>query len=291
MILRATVLACAVLAAAAGCAGDDAGGSEPVLVPSAFKEVVLAELKQADLESEPGYDMKVRALEGPDRVELAIGDAFAEYEADPDRRDEIVAGLVDEAKRRLDGGIGEVPYEEAKGDLMPLLQPAFALRGWDFEPASTEAPGNLSVVYVVDTGDSFTVVRPEDVERWGASLEEVHEVALDNLERQTDDEEPLLCEPSGNWELCGWSTSDGYDATRMIAPGLRRQIEQEYDGAEAVYAAPMDDVYVALPRQAIERGSSEELLRTKVARDFQTADNPVSPELFVERGGELVLLK
>ncbi len=174
---------------------------------------------------------------------------------------------------------------------MPLLQPRFAVRGWDFEPAATEMPGNLDVVYLVDTGDSQTVVRPEDVERWGTSVEEIHEVALANLKRQTDEDAPLLCEPSGNWELCGWSTSDGYDATRMIVPGLRRQIVQEYDGAPAVYAVPMDNVFVALPREAIERGNAEELLRTKVARDFQTADNPVSPELFVERDGELVLLK
>jgi uncharacterized protein YtpQ (UPF0354 family) len=290
VLLRATLLACAVLAAAAGCAADKAGG-EPELVPSSFKEIVLAELKSAGLESEPGYDMNVRAFEGPNRVELAINDDFAEYEADPDRRDEIVAGLVAEATRLLEGGIGDLPYEDAKDDLMPLLQPAFVVRSWDFEPAATEAPGNLSLVYVVDTGDSRIVVRPEDVERWGVSLEDVDEVSLGNLERQTDDEEPLFCEPSGNWELCGWSTSDGYDATRMMVPGLRRQIVQEYDGDQAVYAVPMDNVFVALPREAIERGNSEELLRIKVARDFQTSDNPVSPELFVERDGELVLLK
>jgi uncharacterized protein YtpQ (UPF0354 family) len=290
VILRTTLLACAVLAALAGCAGDNTGGGEPELVPSAFKEVVLAELKQADLEAEPGYDMNVRAFQGPNRVELPIGEAFDEYEADPGRRDEIVAGLVAEATSRLDEGIADVSYEEAADDLMPLLQPAFAVRGWDFEPAATDAPGNLNVVYVVDTGESLTVVRPEDVERWGASVEELHEVSLDNLERQTDDEEPLLCEPSGNYQLCGWSTSDGYDATRMIVPGLRRQIVQEYDGRPAVYAVPMDNVFVALPQIAVE-GASEELLRTKVARDFQTSDNPVSPELFVERDGELVLLR
>jgi hypothetical protein len=290
VVLRATVLVCAALAAAAGCAGDNAGGGEPELVPSAFKEVVLAELKQADLESEPGYDMNVRAFQGPNRVELPIGDAFDEYEADPGRRDEIVGGLVDEATRRLEEGIGDVPYEDAKGDLMPLLEPAFAVRGWDFEPATTEAPGNLNVVYVVDAGDSLTVVRPEDVERWGTSLEEVHEIALDNLERQTDEEQPLLCEPSGSYQLCGWSTSDGYDATRMVVPSLRRQIMEEYDGRPAVYGVPMENVFVALPLIAV-KGQNEELLRTKLARDFQTADNPVSSELFAERDGELVLYK
>jgi len=290
VILRATVLACAVLAAVAGCAGDNAGGGEPELVPSAFKEIVLAELNSADLESEPGYDMNVRASQGPDRVELAIDDDFDAYEADPGRRDEIVAALVAEAKAQLDEGIADVAYEDAEADLMPLLVPAFETRGWDFEPAATEMAGNLSVVYLVDTEDSRIVVRPEDVERWGTSVEELHEVAIDNLERQTDEEQPLLCEPSGSYELCGWSTSDGYDATRMIVPALRQQIMEEYDGRPAVYGVPMDNVFVALPLIAV-KGQNEELLRTKLARDFQTADNPVSPEIFAERDGELVLYK
>ena len=76
----------------------------------------------------------------------------------------------------------------------------------------------------------------------------------------------------------------------MIVPGLRRQIREEYDGRPAVYGVPMDNVFVALPLIAV-KGQNEELLRTKLARDFQTADNPVSPEIFAERDGELVLYK
>jgi uncharacterized protein YtpQ (UPF0354 family) len=286
----AALLVCALLAAAAvGCGGDEP--DEPELVPSAFKEVVLAALRSADLEPQPGYDLNVSAFDGPNRVDLAINDEFDEYEADPGRQDEIVAGIVEEAQQRLDAGLADVPLEDAREDLMPLLQAPFDVRGYGFEPAGSEAPGDLSVVYVVDTGDSMTVVTPEDVERWGTSVEELHEVALANLQRQTDEDEPLLCEPSGAWELCGWSTSDGYDATRMIVPGLRRQIVREYEGAPAVYAVPMNNVFVALPRLAIEQGDSEELLRIKVQRDFQTSDNPVSPELFVEKDGELVVLR
>ncbi len=151
-------------------------------------------------------------------------------------------------------------------------------------------PGNLELVYVVDAEDGFTVVRPEDVERWGTTVEEVHDVAVNNLLRQTNEEEPLLCEPSGDQELCGWATSDGYDATRMVVPGLRRQIVREY-GGPAVYAVPMDNVFVALPLELLDRGDNAERLRARVEQDFQTSETPVSPELFVERNGELALLK
>jgi uncharacterized protein YtpQ (UPF0354 family) len=286
----AALLACAVLAtAAAGCGGEEA--EAPELVPSAFKEVVLGALRQAELEPQPGYDLNVSAFAGPNRVDLAIGDEFDQYEADPARQEEIVAGIVEEARQRLEAGVDGLSLEDASENVMPLLQAPFDVRSFGFEPARTEAPGDLSVVYVVDTGDSMTVLTSEDVERWGTTPEELHELAVANLERRTDEDEPLLCEPSGAWELCGWSTSDGYDATRMIVPGLRRQIMREYDGSDAVYAVPMNNVFVALPRLAIEQSGSEELLRTKVERDFQTSDAPVSPELFVEQDGELVVLE
>jgi hypothetical protein len=121
-------------------------------------------------------------------------------------------------------------------------------------------------------------------------VEELHEIAVGNLLRVTNDEEELFCEPSGNQELCGWSTSDGYDATRMIGPGLWRQIVREY-GGPAACTAPMENVFVALPLDLLERGNTEELFRAKVQRDFETSDNPFSPDVYVERDGRLVVWK
>jgi hypothetical protein len=115
-------------------------------------------------------------------------------------------------------------------------------------------------------------------------------VAVANLLRQTNEDEKLLCEPAGDQELCGWSGTDGYDATRMIVPGLRRQIVREY-GGPAVYAVPMDNVFVALPLEVLDNRVNAERLRARVEQDFQTSENPVSPELFVERNGELALLR
>jgi uncharacterized protein YtpQ (UPF0354 family) len=291
VLLRAALIACLLAAALAGCArGDDDSADASALVQSSFKEVVVAELKKAGLEAEPGLDLNAFAFDGPNRVDLALDEAFDEYEADPEREDEIVAGLVEEAENRLEEGVSGLSLDEARPDLMPLLQGTVDLRTYGFEPAEGDFPGNASVVYVVDADDSYTVVRPEDVERWGTTVEELHEIAVGNLLRMTNDEEELLCEPSGNQELCGWSTSDGYDATRMIVPDLRRQIVREY-GGPAAYAAPMDNVFVALPLDLLERGNTEELFRTKVQRDFATSDHPFSPDVYVERDGKLVVWK
>jgi uncharacterized protein YtpQ (UPF0354 family) len=290
MLLRAALVACLLAALLAGCSGENGedSASSTLLAPSSFQEVVVAELRGAGLEAEPGAELEVRAIRGPNWVQLDLTEAFESYEQDPGRRDELVAGVVEVAEQRLDAGVGDTALDDVRSDVMPLLKAPFELRTYGFEPAATPFPGDLAIIYAVDTPEAFTIVQPQDVEHWGTSIEQIHELAVGNLRRQTNEEQPLLCEPSEGQELCGWASGDGYDATRMIVPGLRRQIVKEY-GGPAAYAVPMENVFVALPLELLRRGKTEEAFRTKVERDFQTSEDPLSPLIFVERDGELVV--
>jgi uncharacterized protein YtpQ (UPF0354 family) len=171
---------------------------------------------------------------------------------------------------------------------MPVLKPGFALRTLEETPPHTGFAADLAVVYAVDRKSDFTVVTPADVERWGRSIREIHRLAVTNLARQTNGQDWLLCESSGGEKLCGWAMEDGYDATRVIVPGLRRQIEKEY-GGPAVYAMPMEHVSIALSYDLATRENTEQALRLKVRQDFSSAEDPVSPELFIERNGKLVV--
>jgi uncharacterized protein YtpQ (UPF0354 family) len=288
---RAVLVACLLLALAA-CGGGD-NGSDPAagdrrLVRSSFEEVVAAELRSAGYEAAPGSGFGVTAHDGPNRIDVALEEPFARYRAAPEREDEIVAGVVEDAQARLEDGLSESSFADVRADLMPLLKGRFELRTYGFRPAQTPFPGRLAVIYVVDGEDAFTVVRPEDVERWGTTVGELHELALDNLLAQTNEDEPLLCEPSGGQQLCGWASGDGYDATRMVVPELRDQIVGEL-GGPAAYAVPMENVFIALALDVLETGNTEQLFRVKLQRDFQTSDDPLSPDIFVERGGELVV--
>jgi uncharacterized protein YtpQ (UPF0354 family) len=290
VLVRAPLI-CVLVGVLAACGGSDEPSSseDGVLARSSFKEVVDSELQQAGLGGEPGYGLKVRAQEGPNWIDLVLREAFAEYRRDPDRRDEIVAGIVDEAGRRLEEGVSQTVLGDVRGNVMPLLKARFDLRTYGFQPAETPYVAGLAVIYAVQRKNDFTIIRPEDVERWGLTMPELHELALDNLLRQTNREERLLCEPANGTELCGWASGDGYDATRMVVPELRRQIEREYGGDPALYAVPSETVFVALPLDLATHRNTEKLLKTKVERDFTTAKNPVSPELFVERNGKLVV--
>jgi uncharacterized protein YtpQ (UPF0354 family) len=288
--LRSLALLACLTAVLAACGGDgEADGDEALLDEGSFAQVVAAELRNEKLEAAAeGQGLRVRVADGLDWIALAPEEEFREYRRDPERRGELVAAVVEEAQRRLEEGIGELSFSEAKDSLMPLLKPRFALRTLEESPALTGFPADLAVVYAVDRETDFTIVSPADVERWGRPLGEIHRLALANLSRQTNGQDWLLCEPVGGEKLCGWASEDGYDATRIIVPQLRRQIEKEY-GGPAVYAMPMEHVSIALSYQVATRENTEEALRLKVRQDFSSADNPVSPELFVERNGKLVV--
>jgi uncharacterized protein YtpQ (UPF0354 family) len=287
------LLICVLVGVLAACGGSDEPAAETVVLDNtSFKEVVEAELRKADLEAEKafGQRMEVSVTEEPNRVDVVLDEAFAEYQDDPGRRDEILAEIVADTRRRLETGISETSFADAESELMPVLKPRFEIRQFVEEPAATSFPAALSIVYAVDAENQFTVVTQPDLRRWGKSLAEIHEVALDNLLQRTNREEKLLCEPSAGSELCGWASGDGYDATRMVVPELRRQIERVYDGDPALYAVPTEGVFVALPLALAKREGTQQALRAKVERDFATAkENPLSPELFVERNGKLVI--
>lgn len=282
------ILACALLV------GCDGGGSETApdasLSRAAVKEAVTEALRKVGFEAEPAFGAQVHVQDGSNSLDLILDDAVREYRQDPGRREEIAAQAVAETKKRFDEGISGLSFAEARRWLMPILKPRFELRTLAEHPAENAFIANLAVIYAVQREHDFTLVTAADVRRWGRPLAQVDRIASANLLRQTNRDEKLLCEPSGTSELCGWASGDGYDATRMIVPELRRQIEREYR-APAVYAVPTENVFVALPLSLATRKNTEKALRIKVRRDFATGTQPVSPELFVDRAGKLVVFR
>ena len=250
-----------------------------------FKNKVAAAIVTGtEFQGDPGFGLKVDVSEqdGLDTVQLVLGDAYKQYTSDPDRQDEIVDGLVQEADRSMKEGNSKRSFSEVSGQLMPMLKRRVDVSRIENAPAIKRFD-DLDVIYAVQGDHYFTVATKDDLDRWGKSLDEIESLALSNLERQTNKNQKLLCEPSGGQKLCGWASGDGYDATRMLVPGLRRQIVKEL-GAPAVYAVPLESVFVALTRNYAS------VIKSKVLQEFTTGKNPLSPELFEERNGQLVAL-
>jgi uncharacterized protein YtpQ (UPF0354 family) len=248
----------------------------PLLTDLSFAQVVAAAVRHGGgPKAEPAAGPAVHVEDGLDTLDLDLRKPFAAYRASPSSREEIVSRVVAGAKARLRQGLSGKSFAAVKAQLMPLLEPVFAIRKHPRPLAARPFAGGLSLVYAVDGGSGRVAVGPDDLARWGVTLPELDRVAQANLVRRT---EPLLCEQ----QLCGWASGDGYDATRMASAALRRQIVKKI--GPAVYAVPREDVFVALPLKYADR------IRQKVVQQFTQAERPVSPDVFVERGGKLVVL-
>jgi uncharacterized protein YtpQ (UPF0354 family) len=247
-------------------------------------KVAAAIITRTELQGDPGFGLVVDVSEpdGLDTVQLVLDDAYKQYTSDPDRQDEIVDGLVQEAVRRMEEGNSKRSFSEVSDQLMPMLKRRVDVSRIK-DGAAVRPFDDLDVIYAVQGDHYFTVATKDDLDRWGKSVGEIDSLALDNLEKQTNKNQKLLCEPSGGQKLCGWASGDGYDATRMLVPGLRRQIVKEL-GEPAVYAVPLESVFVALTRRYAP------VIKGKVLQEFTTGKNPLSPELFEERHGQLVAL-
>ena len=247
-------------------------------------KVAAAIITGTDLQGDPGFGMTIDVSEQNrlDTVQLVLDDAYKQYTSDPDRQDEIVDGLVQEAVRRMEEGNTKRSFSAVRDQLIPLLKRRVDESRIENDPAVTQVD-DLDVIYAVQGDHYFTVATKDDLARWGQSVDDVDSLALSNLEKKTNANQKLLCEPSGGQKLCGWASGDGYDASRMLVPGLRRQIVKEL-GGPAVYAVPLESVFVALTRNYAP------VIKGKVLQEFTTGNNPLSPELFEERNGKLVAL-
>jgi hypothetical protein len=278
--VRAWAFALAFVAIVAACGGDDAPPAELLTEAGFADKAAAAIITDSELRAERrGPNVAVASDASLDTFTLPVTEPYAEYKAAPARLDDILSGIVAEAESTMEAGNADASFADVRSHILPILKPITAFRGLDEEPSTTRFPANLRVAYLVEEPGSLKAVRPADLDRWGRSLEEVHEIAVANLLRQTNRDEPLRCEE----ELCGWASGDGWDAARLTVPELRHQIVEEI--GPSVYAVPQESVYVALPIKLANR------IRPRVEHDFVTADKPVSQDLFVERGGELVVLR
>jgi uncharacterized protein YtpQ (UPF0354 family) len=275
-ILAGSVVACN--------GGSDSSSQQPLGARDFKDKVAAAIVTGTDLEAQSGFGLKVDVsqADGLDTLDLILADAYKQYRAAPTRQDQIVHGLVQDAVAQMEDGNSKRSFAEVRQELMPVLKRRSVVDQAAADLASTRFY-DLDVVYAVQKENSFTVATKADVQRWGHSLQEIHQLALSNLERETDTQQKLLCEPSGGQKLCGWASGDGYDATRMLVPALRHQIVQKL-GGPAVYAVPLESVFVALTRNYAP------VIKQKVLQEFTTGKNPLSPALYAEHDGRLVAL-
>jgi hypothetical protein len=135
---------------------------------------------------------------------------------------------------------------------------------------------------VLDSEAGYSYVRTDDAALWGRTAEELFETAVANL-NEASKQLPMAMFPEPNLAIV-IETKDGYDATRVLLPGIRRFAAEKL-GEPFFAGIPNRDFLIMWSLGAAEEFQT--FCRQKIAEDFREQDHPLSPRILVATADEV----
>ena len=135
----------------------------------------------------------------------------------------------------------------------------------------------LAVTYVLDGDRTIAYVPTVALERWGMTVDDLHELALENLVRQSQSIQAHAAQDDdGDVNLILFQTLDGYDATRMLLPTLHNKL-REHLGSPFAAAIPNRDILLCFRNDEATR----QRIAKQVAEDYRSRPYQVTDQLFL----------
>jgi hypothetical protein len=208
--------------------------------------------------------LRVRGQETP----VSLHELFRRNEAFPDRFAQSVAQLLEEIG---EDGLDRLDHHEFGGvavDLMPQVKSLAWVeqqgRFGDSAIVHRRFGEDLAIVYVVDDPHSMTFVCRAHCKRWGRTVDDVHQLAMQNLQKRC--------------------AADSLPAAAAGAP-VMLQSGDGYDAARVLLLPKGDDVLVAMPDRdvlwvALDEGQDLSALERKATTMSLAAAHPVSGRVY-----------
>lgn len=207
---------------------------------------------------------------------------YRAYLRDPARFEQILLPAITTAVQVQGWGEQETspPLEVVRERLMPMLYPEDVWRERFPDILGQPWVAGLVILYVVDEASAYWYVRQELADRWQLPIQEVHEIALDNLqsyfERQPM-EVTVASSEEGAPSIMMPDKPDSYNTSRLLCHTFLQQLRQVAAGDLAI-GIPGRDFFVAVSTRlppTIER------IRKRVQEDFQQTDHPLTDRILL----------
>lgn len=138
-------------------------------------------------------------------------------------------------------------FEQLRGRVMPMLKPIALLA----EVRERKLPmiayrpflADLIIAYVIDEPGSVAYINERHLERWEVSEHDLHNQAVENLRLRTEERGNYTVVGEGAQRLVVFNTQDGYDATRLLLPGLIQRWRRDFPG-RMVIGVPSRDFLI-----------------------------------------------
>lgn len=249
--------------------------------PKAFAETVAQMLRS----SHPEYAVD---LVGPQellvngrRLDLENLQRMVNHE--PGRGTEIVEHYLDQLFAGDALQVSAMSLEFARTRIMPRIQPISIFSHLSREQvAHVPFVNDTVIVFVTDMPHMTVSITTEQLLRWHVTVDEVEQMARENLDQYVPELEVQLVESKEGGRAAILSQHDGYDAARLLLGGLYDRLAGRLGGNFYV-ATPARDMFVAFtpgPDPFVER------LRERVNHDYRRLPYPIVPDFFyVTRDG------
>jgi hypothetical protein len=137
---------------------------------------------------------------------------------------------------------------------------------------------------VLDSEAGYSYVRAEDAALWGRTAAELFETGIVNLS-DASKQLPMAMFPEPNLAIV-IETKDGYDAARLLLPGIR-EFAAEKLGEPFFAGIPNRDFLIMWSQDAADEFQT--FCRQKIAEDFHEQDHPLSPRILVATAEEVTV--
>jgi hypothetical protein len=251
----------------------------PAFPPDVFARHVLdlARTKFPLLDCEAAPDFQIRL--GDSKVNLF--NFYRSYIKAPDQFESIVLPALTTVVQVQGWGKAQTEplLESVKDRIMPMLYPEDV---WQEKfPNFVGRPwvGGLVVLYVVDESKAYWYIRDDLIELWGISPDDLHDIAIDNLNRYFEDQ-PMEFTIAGEEDgprLLVPVRPDAYNTSRLLSETFHGKLRGVLGGDFAV-GTPSRDFFVAI---SLDSSETVEHVRKKVEDDFQNMDHPLSDRLLL----------
>lgn len=206
---------------------------------------------------------------------------YRSYVAAPERFEEIMLPALTTVVQVQGWGPeqSDPALEAVRTRILPMLYPAHV---WEERfPSFVGQPwvGGLAVLYVVDESRAYWYIRAELLQRWSLTCDELHELALGNLDAYFEQHPMELTVAQGDDgpTLMMPARADSYNAARFLSPSFRDKVA-DLLGATFAVGLPGRDFFVAV---GLTSGEVVEHVRVRVQDDFAQVDHPLSERLLL----------
>lgn len=260
---------------------------KPSLSAEDFAEELEGRLRATDdieVRARSGMMLTVRVA-GRD-VALGLDAVYRTYTTNPTTIDEVADKLL-RALRSYDGSRAVSSFEELRGRVFPMLKPIALLA----EVRERRLPmiayrpflADLIIAYVIDESGTVAYINERHLERWEIGEHQLHDQAIENLRARTEERGGFTVVGEGQQRLVVLNTQDGYDATRLLLPGVLDRYRADFPG-RIVIGVPSRDFLILF-------SDADDQILANIARQIQldaaNSEHSLTDQLFTLEAGQV----